>query len=74
VWKEITDSVNVRVGGQKSAVEQIKKRWRKACFTTKLEAVVNRKSLNQTGGGPAFRHQVKLHKKSRNFTPRHQVL
>jgi hypothetical protein len=42
------------VGGEKSSVEQIKEKWRKACSTAKLEAAVNRKSLNQTGGGPAL--------------------
>jgi len=52
VWKEITDSVNARAGGQKRLVDQVKEKWRKACSTTKLEAVVNRKSLNQTGGDP----------------------
>ena len=54
MWKEIIDSVKARVGGEKSSVEQIKKKWRKACSTAKLEAAVNRKSLNQTGGGPAL--------------------
>jgi hypothetical protein len=54
VWKEIIDSVKARVGGEKSSVEQIKEKWRKACSTAKLEVAVNRKSLNQTGGGPAL--------------------
>jgi len=54
VGKEITDSGNARAGGQKRSVEQIKEKWRKACTTAKLEAAVNRKSLNQTGGGPAL--------------------
>jgi hypothetical protein len=54
VWKVITDSVNKRAGGQTRSVEQIKERWRRACFTANLEAVVNRKSLNQTGGGSAL--------------------
>ena len=40
--------------GKKRSVEQIKKKWRKVCSTAKLEAAVNRKSLNQTGGGPAL--------------------
>jgi hypothetical protein len=46
--------VKARVGGEKSSVEQIKEKWRKACSTAKLEVAVNRKSLNQTGGGPAL--------------------
>jgi len=50
VWREVTDSVNARAGGQKRSVEQIKEKWRKVCSTEKLEAAVNRKSLNQTGG------------------------
>jgi hypothetical protein len=54
VRKEITDSENARAGGQKRSVEQIKEKWRKACTTAKLEAAVNRKSLNQTGEGPAL--------------------
>ena len=29
VWKEITDSVNARTGGQKRSVDQIKEKWRK---------------------------------------------
>jgi len=49
-WKEITDSVNARAGGQKRLVDHVKEKWRKACSMTKLEAAVNRKSLNQTGG------------------------
>ena len=47
-------SQNARAGGQKRSVEQIKEKWRKACNTAKLEAAVNRKSLNQIGGGPAL--------------------
>jgi len=39
---------------KKRLVEQIKDKWRKSCSTAKLEAAVNRKSLNQTGGGPAL--------------------
>ena len=54
MWKEIIDSVNARVGGEKSSVEQIKEKWRKACSKAKLETAVNRKSLNQTGGGPTL--------------------
>ena len=55
MWKEITDSVNVRAGGQKKrSVEQIKEKWRKVCSTAKLEAEVNSKSLNQTVEGPAL--------------------
>ena len=54
MWKEIIDSVKARVGGEKSSVEQIKEKWRKACSTAKLEAAVKRKSLNQTGEGPAL--------------------
>ena len=74
VWKEITDSVNARAGGQKRSVEQIKEKWRKACSTAKLEAEIDKKSLNQIGGVQLYRRQVKLHKKSWNFTPRHQTL
>jgi hypothetical protein len=62
VWKEITDSVNTRAGGQKRSVEQIKEKWRKACSTAKLEAAIDKKSLNQTGGVQLCRRQAKLHK------------
>ena len=58
VWKEITDSVNARAGGQKRSVYQIKEKWRKACFKAKVEAAVNRKSLNQTGWVPSVGGQV----------------
>jgi hypothetical protein len=34
----------------KKLVDQIKEKWRKACSMAKVEAAVNRKSLNQTGG------------------------
>ena len=48
-----------RVGKKKGkkkigTVEQIKEKWRKVCSTEKLEAEVNRKSINQTEGGPAL--------------------
>ena len=46
VWKEIIE----RVGKKKRSVEQIKEKWRTVCSTAKLEAAVNRKSPNQTGG------------------------
>ena len=43
------------MGGQKKrSVEKIKEKWRKVSSTANLEAAVNRKSLNQTGGGPAL--------------------
>lgn len=74
VWKEITDSVNAKAGGQKRSVDQIKEKWRKACFTAKLEAAVNKKSINQTGGGlslPAPSEVTKkimeLHTEAPNF-------
>ena len=55
VWKETTDSVNERAGGQKRSVEQIKEKWRKVCSKAKVEAALNRKSLNCF----ACQHQVK---------------
>jgi len=39
---------------KKRSVEQIKEKCRKACTAATLEAAVNRKHLNQTGGGPAL--------------------
>jgi hypothetical protein len=50
----ITDSVNARAGGQHKIGRANQGKVEKACSTAKLEAAVNRKSLNQTGGGPAL--------------------
>ena len=49
MWKEITDSVNVRAVGQKRSVDQINEKWTKSCSTAKLMAEVNSKSLRQEG-------------------------
>jgi hypothetical protein len=54
VWKEITDSVNARAGGQQKIGRANQGKVEKACSTAKLEDAVNKKSLNQTGGGPAL--------------------
>ena len=54
VWKDITDSVNARAGGQHKIGRANQGKVEKACSTAKVEAAVNRKSLNQTGEGPAL--------------------
>ena len=47
---------------KKDRLGQIKEKWRKACSTAKLEAAIDKKSLNQTGGVQLCRRQAKLHK------------
>ena len=50
VWKEITDSVSARAGGQEKIGRVNQGKVEKSMLYANLEAAINRKSLNQTGG------------------------
>jgi hypothetical protein len=50
VWKEITDSVSARAGGQEKIGRVNQGKVEKSMLYANLEAAINRKSLNRTGG------------------------